>query len=428
MNYLEWKKWLRSLPWLLRWFVILVLLRPIIDSFWYLKHTSPLLSPLNIVGVLTPALGVLAMLKFQKPNNSLIDSLFKGWLILTTISTLLIFISESINLTSLRMVLKITLPLYLYFFIRILVRSERDLHGILQTFLYSCLFVVGIFLYEVIFQPVRVEYTRGVERLQGNYADVVSYGSYVSLGFLVICYFYLLKKRSLLVGSSLKSVLIAAVICILCLFKMNHMTSYAVFTGLVLIFLYYHFRAQKTAAMGIIMLMVAAFFFYGQRVLEEKINPLIETDIAVLEGEKDRGRLLHGRMWRWEENWKTFSRANAAVQFLGMPAMLRNVYGYIGPGAHNDFYRVLLFTGWFGLINYLLILLTVFKRCKYINLPQHFLTVGVMAILTLYSITTCPTTYPNFMYITLAIFSYVALPKITMRPLIRAQVNNNNFR
>ncbi|HRZ78170.1 MAG TPA: hypothetical protein P5248_12420, partial [Bacteroidales bacterium] len=65
MKHREWKHWVRSKPWALRWFIYLVLLRPVIDNLYYLKHVSPFLSPLYIVGVLSPLLALSALLRYR---------------------------------------------------------------------------------------------------------------------------------------------------------------------------------------------------------------------------------------------------------------------------------------------------------------------------------------------------------------------------
>ena len=59
------------------------------------------------------------------------------------------------------------MPIYLFFFLRLLIRSQRDLDGVLQTFLYSSIFVVGVFLFELIVNPIKVLKTRDLERIQG---------------------------------------------------------------------------------------------------------------------------------------------------------------------------------------------------------------------------------------------------------------------
>lgn len=77
MSFQAWKKWLLALPWSFRWFAILVLLRPILDVFYFLKEISPAISPLYIVGTLTPILIIFLFLTVhfpEKKRTSLVHS------------------------------------------------------------------------------------------------------------------------------------------------------------------------------------------------------------------------------------------------------------------------------------------------------------------------------------------------------------------
>ena len=133
----------------MRWFVILVLLRSVIDSFYTLKQVSPLLSPLYIVGVLTPVLIVYSISKTRKPRQSIVDSLFRFWGVLMLMVIVTMAAMNSFSFEFLEVSLKITLPIYLFIFLRYFIRSQKDLEGIMQTFLYSAIPVALIFLFEV---------------------------------------------------------------------------------------------------------------------------------------------------------------------------------------------------------------------------------------------------------------------------------------
>ncbi|HXD93300.1 MAG TPA: hypothetical protein VNX01_08810, partial [Bacteroidia bacterium] len=91
MTYKEWKYWLKSQPWHLRWFTVLVLIRPIVDNFYYLKNISPFLSPLYLVGIATPILCVYAIISFKRKDKSVFDFLFGIWTILILLSLTFMF-------------------------------------------------------------------------------------------------------------------------------------------------------------------------------------------------------------------------------------------------------------------------------------------------------------------------------------------------
>ena len=410
MSYREWKEWFLSLPWLLRWFVVLVLIRPVIDNFYELKNISPLISPLNIVGVLTPVLVIAASAKWKTKFDSVIDFYFKLWTLFIVISVVFLFIFDPVSLLFYEYLLRLTMPIYIYFFLRLLIRSKKDLHGILQTFLYSAVFVLAIFLYEVFVNPIRVVESRGLERIQGHYGDVLNYSIYLTMGFLIVCYFYFTQSKTKKTSKRMRNVLIAGGIAILMLFKINHSASYIIFASLTLLFISFNFRRDSDTTIFMVTMIVGLMYFFGQELINEKLNPLFKTDIAVYEGEKESDRLLHGRVARWRMMMDKFYDSPASAQLLGIPLKQEYPYYWISSNAHNDFLRILMLNGVLGLVVYILIMVNLYRRFRYLFYDQKFLSIGAMTTMVLYSISTTPTLYPVVLYIIYAVFAYAALP------------------
>lgn len=411
MEYKDWKLWIASLPWYLKWFVILVLVRPIVDNFYYLKNISPVLSPLYFVGIATPILCVVAIINYRKKDFSVFDLLYGIWGILMLISLFFMFLYDPLSKTFLEYFLKLTMPIYLFFFLRLLIRSRRDLDGILQTFIYSSFFVIAIFLFEILVNPVKVLKTRGLERIQGSYGDVMNYAIYMSLGFLIMCYFYLRNKNTKSIIKMNRNLIITIALSLACLFKISHTASYGVFLVILLLFILYNLKTNKTAGVILIVVIGGLGYFFGASTLEKKIAPLIQTDIAVYEGKKENERLLHGRVGRWKKMIEEYSEFSVPAQMFGMPLIVTETYPYVGSGSHNDFIRILFYTGFLGLIIYLAIIFNIFMRLRFLASNEIFLTIGTMMILIMYSVSTCPTLYAPMLYIIYSIICFIALPK-----------------
>lgn len=415
MTYYEWKYWIKSLPWYLKWFAILVLIRPVVDNFYYLKNVSPVLSPLYFVGIATPILCIAAIAKYRKRDHSIFDFLFGAWAVLMAISLLFMFLFDPLSKVFLEYFLKLTMPIYLFFFLRLFIRSKKDLDGILQTFIYSSLFVVVIFLYDVFINPMKALKTRGLERIQGSYGDIMNYAIYMSFGFLIMCYFYLRKKD---VGSFIKknrNIIITIILCLVCLVKISHTASYGVFLVTLALFIVFNLKTNKIAGVLFIVVISSIVYLFGSDLIEEKISPLLQTDIAVYEGKKDNERLLHGRVGRWKMMLEQYSEFPVAAQFLGMPLTIQETYSYVGTGSHNDFIRIIFYTGFLGFLVYLLILINIILRLKFLNPNDYFLVLGTFMILFMYSISTCPTLYAPMLYIIYAVICYVSLPKSVLK-------------
>lgn len=410
MAYKEWKYWLKQQPWHLRWFTVLVLIRPIVDNFYYLKNISPFLSPLYLVGIATPILCVYCIISFKRKDRSVFDFLFGLWTILILLSLTFMFINDPLSKTFLEYFLKLSMPVYLFFFLRLYIRSQKDLDGLLQTFIYSSLFVVGVFLFELIVNPIKVLKTRDLERIQGYYGDVMNYAIYLSQGFLIMCYFYFRRKNTQALSTRMRNLILVVILCIACLFKISHTATYGVFLAIFLLFILFNLKTNKTAGFLLIIAISIIGYFFGSEAIEKNVAPLLKTDVAVYEGKKANERLLHGRVGRWKDMMEQYTNFPIASQFVGMPSTIQNSYAEVSTGAHNDFVRILFFTGYIGLVVYLLTFVFFFSRLKYLPPDKHFLALGTMAILIMYSISTCPTLYAPMLYILYAVLCYLSLP------------------
>ena len=208
-----------------------------------------------------------------------------------------------------------------------------------------------------------------------------------------------------------RNLIITIILCLACLFKISHTASYGVFLVTLALFIVFNLKTNKTAGILLIAIVISLGYFFGASTIEEKIAPLIKTDIAVYEGKKSNERLLHGRVGRWKMMLEEYSEFPVAAQLFGMPLIITETYSYVGTGSHNDFIRIIFYTGFLGLIVYLLILINIFLRLKFLNSSEYFLTLGTFMILFMYSISTCPTLYAPMLYVIYAVICYVSLPK-----------------
>ncbi len=410
MTFKEWKDWLSELPWLLRWFPVLVSLRPIIDNLYFLKEVSPLISPPYLAGVITPMLCIAALIRFRFPAFNALDKAF-AWLgAMLLLSTLLILLYDPLSLIAIEFVLKLSMPVYLYFFIRLLIRDLRDLHGVLQSVFYSTVFVAAILLFEVLVNPVRLEESRGLMRIQGSFGDVVSYGMYIVFAAIIAAYFYFARQHIVARSRLLLVVSIVGALSLLGLVNIHHTASYTVFLIILGLFLAYNFRTQnKQLVLGILVLGGLVFTLWGSSMIEEKITPLITTDLAVYSGEKETDQLFHGRMGRWRLMLEKFSAEPVHVQMFGMPLKFAPVYIFIGVGSHNDFFRMMFSAGIVGLFFYLVLLAKVALMGVGMGIAQKFLLYTTLLALFFYSISVTPTFYPPFLYFLLSVMVYAGL-------------------
>lgn len=424
MSVQQWRAWTKSKPFHLQWFIWLVLLRPVVDSLYFLKNISPLLSPLYIVGLLTPLLAIWGMMRNKRSGRSRLDLHFKVWSACLLLGCLLIFFFDPLSLLTVEFILKLSLPVYLFFFLRCFIRDKKDLNGILQTFLYSGIFVAAVLVFELVVNPIRVVESRGLERIQGNFGDVVNYGIYIVFCLLIAAYRLLASTRQGM-RKHTTVLLVVVFIGIAGLLNIHHIASYITFAAVGLLFLVFNLRSNRETGLVLVVIgAVAAFYFVQdpfQEAVQERISPLLEQDLKVYQGELESERLLHGRVGRWKHMWGIFSEQPVFAQFFGYPLQMEYAYHFVGIGSHNDFIRLLFFTGYLGLLVYLLLLAGVYRASIGLSGSLRYLVLGALAVLLLYSVSITPTFYAPFMYLVMSIFAFVALPPRVNKPNKRRQ-------
>lgn len=405
-----WLQWVNNKPLYLRWFVFFLIIRPVAEQFYSLKEISPILSPLYWLGALTLMLSVLGIVRGNRIKSRL-DRIFIFWAALAIISTITLYFSSATIFEYLNFATKLTMPVAVYYFLRVFIKDKNDFTGLLTTFLISCIFPVGSILVGVIRGGYFYE-----GRFSGSYADVFNHAFYLSVGTIALLYHYVKRgtnNSSMKIGSYF--VIIGLVIAVLGLWIIKHIATIAVFIGVIVIFVYVIFRKKQQAALLMIALALLFILFTGDLFYQEVVNPRIEYEVEVIEGSRDVDQAVHGRMSRWTWLMGDFRMAPLVAKIAGYPLSLKHSTHMISITPHNDFLRIMFFTGYAGLIFYLYILYKVFRRVRYNDAPERFFIYAVLVSTILYSITTVPTFYPGFVNILMIAFAYSALPM--MKPV-----------
>lgn len=417
MTYKNWKIWLGLLPASLKWFAVLILVRPIIDVFYFLKDISPFISPLYIVGILTPLAVVLSFISrgFPKKYKSFVTDFNYGtWAVIVIVNLLLLFtLYGGFGIAA--DVLRYCTPIFLFYYIRHFVCSKVDLIGLLQTFYYSAYIPAGLLIYELIFGAISPEYLSegrgGGARVQGAYADIMNYAIYITGAFLIRCYFFLRSVRVKKVSSGkIINLLIVFVICFIGLVSIKQTSSWIVIAFLIFLFLAFNLSNKRGATT--ILFLIPFIIILGQSTFKSKIEPLIEKEYKVIDGDADIERSFNGRMSRWVKYFDIWFDMSIASNVFGSTLSgHEKVPVMFSGGMHSDYVRVIFLTGVLGLIFYLLFFINLANRVKKIPVPERFLVFGAIGSILLYSVSTTPLLYAPLIYSFYPIFAYAALPK-----------------
>lgn len=408
MRFGEWRRWMRTLPWSLRWFVILVLVRPLIDMTFALKDVSPVLSPLNLVGLLTPLLIILSYCSkgFPQVRRTAPDFAMGALTAIVVLNIAVVFFEDP-SFDGFGFGLKLVLPSMLYFYVRHLVQTKRDLLGILTTILYAACLPICMLVFERVVTPVGgLVQTRGGVRYEGLYADVLSYATFI-MGAWIVGSFLILDTDARLFRSGRTWKLIALIgVWLLGLSSMHHATSWMTAGVLTAIFLFHYLSARELPILATLVVVgMLAFRTFGGD-LSQRVGGMYMTDMAVLRGEKDTRFLFHGRMGRWTRHLETWQENSPGAKALGIVMDGAGERSGRVLGMHNDYLRILFSSGILGLCAYVLFYLQVFLGSLYLARAERCLVWSAAALVLLYSVTNIPTMFPGMMYLCLPVLAY----------------------
>ncbi len=416
MNFKQWKAYWKKSKWPTKWFAVFIFLRPIVDNFYELKEISIFLSPIYILGVLTPVLAVYMGSKLKKKNpGTTADDLMGFWLFLIVANCLLLIIAH-FSFDNIGDCIKYVTPPLIFFYLRKAINNKEDLQFMLLTFLYACTFPFLMMAFEILVHPITPEYASagrgGGARLRGEYADSMNYAIFLVGTFMVYGYFFLddiyskAKKKT----TSPTKMALCFVGCLIGIISLRHVSTWGVFLSLVIILLYFNSQNLKGIVfLAFIFAIILPFFI--DTIYEKQIRPLIEKEFSVISGEKDVSYAFDGRMSRWQKYFEIWDRYPyiSHIVGVGFSGEIEAIV-MVGGGMHNDYVRILFLTGWIGLITYVVFFFFLVWRRKFLKVPERFLLLGSVSIFILYSVSAVPTLYGGIFSLCFPVYCFAVLP------------------
>jgi len=431
MTFAEWKVWFRRLPGVIKWFVLLILIRPVTDNFYYLKDISPFISPLYILGVLIPILVLLSLNSRGLPRKrpSAIDLTFNLFAALFFSQALILLIFNG-TLDAIGNTIQYVTPIFLFFYLRRVLSDPSHLNGILQTFFISASISIVLIPVTIIFGSnsfQQISQGRGGGfRFHGGYADMMNYAIYITGAFLILGFFFLQSvedtQRQRLARRRL---LLFLPIGVGSLYAIKHTASWAVFIMLFGLFLVFAITSRKAQPLVLVLLLTGALA--GQMLIEKQLTSLVRKEVRVIEGEAEVERSFNGRMRRWKRYFASWQDMGFFAKIFGTPlsylerSSLQALAGgapdpaekvpiMVSGGMHSDYVRLIFLTGGSGLILYFLFIVGILKRGVKFRRDQRFLIFGAVLVVVFYSISTNPLLYQPMMNYILTIFAFACVP------------------
>jgi hypothetical protein len=239
----------------------------------------------------------------------------------------------------------------------------------------------------------------------------MSYAIFITGFFLIVAYYFVGRlhagrHRSL----NMKKMLVVIGLVLLGLISIKQVSTWAVVSVLFFMLLLRSVRNSRSVILSLLVVLLVLPFFV-QTVFDKEINPLVQKEIAVANGETDIEYAFNGRVGRWERYLGIWSDMPVQARLFGVafsgadeaPVM-------ISGGIHNDFIRMMFLTGIAGLLLYFIFLYMIFRSRLLARLPERFLISGAVACIVLHSISALPLLYASYVYLLMAVFAFAALP------------------
>ena len=402
-----WYSWFKKQPWVMKWFLWLILLMPVISMFHNKEGGG--FSLLQIIGTLCFLLSFKTIItrRIKLQGYELFLLFFGGLLVFNNV----MFFGLNISISNFGFVLRNLLPLVLYFYLRRVVKSRKEFEGILLTFLFASILPYTILLYEFFFAPIKEVYTQesrgGFVRLSGFYADLFSYLAIIIGDFIIISYFVL---RRMLNFSTLQFGMLLG-LTLIGLLSLSHQASWAVFVTLLLLLLWFSKGSKISMKIGAVLIMGS--IVGGSFLVDKFIKPLFGKEINVYEGNINQEKAFNGRFVRWKEYFDRWDEMSSGSHFFGIGISgSEHTKVMMSGGMHSDYVRFLFTTGITGVLSYIFFYLSLLFRKKGLQKPDKFILFSTIAVMMLYGISSCPFgSSGTLIYVALATFAFVAIGK-----------------
>jgi len=341
--------------------LVVVSTKSVVDAFWDFKFGS--LSIMAIQGIL------ITFLFYQVINKK--NSLPKFWLRTANIYTIALslgiiwgFLEEP--LASFEIVM-LNFNIYLGFLLLpVLINDKKKLKQFLFALMICGIFPIIVSIYQkqtgVVF---RERSTAGLIRFVGFYHDAFPTRFYGLMSIIsILIYNSVFRVKSLFIKIFFVFLVFGALLSIYNVFSKAAITIF-VFWALIL-FTFSESRGKKSLLILIgffIMLIIVGNTFYSN------IEQLFSKELGFNSGKvNDIRYTLAGRGYIWEKNWIFWTKEQSVFYQLFGDGISRAV--------HNEFFRVLMANGIFGLIFLIIFIIRITKAAFKIN--KRYIEFGLM--------------------------------------------------
>lgn len=361
-----------------------ILIKSLIDGAWDVKFAGFSLIDLHSI------IFILFSLQLIFKNNliALIDTKLNVLWIVAHIGILMLSISNpmgGIDAFARMLFFPISLALVPYF---LFYCGEDVATRLIKYMIYASLLsgITSILQFVGVIPHEFEHLTKGLSRSNGFFHDMVTSRIYVMQGLIVLAYIRFSERYSL---SSFKSWVLLSIFVVAgyTLYSKALIGIFA-FAGILLIF-----TTKQKVAQLIIGFSVAFLIVISNSQILESTTQLFVKEISYNDGElDDSGQLFSGRGMLWQDYLKMFDESSSIEKVIGL--------GMNDGRAHNEFLRILILSGFVGLIAYAFLIISIISKAFSQLMSRSsivFISLFCSSILVIDSVSVVWGMYPFYM-------------------------------
>lgn len=372
--------------------MVAVMIRPITDCFYEAKYAFGGLKPTEFLGILLPTLILIKIMtsKEQSITQAPLSSLWFFYLFFQLFGTVLIMTVGNDAMLAANYFFRAFNGFIGYFLFQEFFRTKGEFKALLIAHIIAGIFPMGMSFYQnVLGGAIRSETTiGGLVRNIGFYHDAYTLRLYCfqTIAAIVLYWCYFLSGVRFI---SRGFMLLMAAMATVTVYKIYSKAGYLILADW---FLVWNGAHKKFLRVAVIMLFVVVAGFLSKGKMTETLDSVYSKEVGAMQGKEKSDRLFQGRVGGWKSALTAYFDSSIFLQMVGD--------GSPHTGAHNDFIRALLGTGFLGLLLYLYLLGAIgfrtLKNCLKEQSPLNIMAVMLISMWVIDAMGLVPGAYPGY--------------------------------
>ena len=372
--------------------LVAVMIRPVTDCFYEANYAVAGLKPTEYLGILLPTLIFIKIIMTRELSftRAPLSLLWIGFLFFQLFGTVLIVTVGNDAMLGANYFFRAFNGFIGFFLFQEFFRTKDEFRVLLIAHIVAGLFPMGMSFYQnILGGAIRSEKTiGGLVRNIGFYHDAYTLRLYCfqTLAAILLYWCYFLSGIKFIARSFL---LLLSALATLTVYKIYSKAGYLILVEWLLV---WNIAQKKFLRMIMIILFLIVAGFLSKGKMTETLDSVYSKEVGAMQGKEKSDRLFQGRVGGWKTALKEYSENSIFLQMVGD--------GSPHTGAHNDFIRALLGTGFIGLLFYLILLATIgfrtLQNCWRQQTPLNIMAVMLIGMWVIDAMGLVPGAYPGY--------------------------------